>query len=58
MTAAMKHRFERQSFDLIRMSATKLVDDTREYRTFSRLVVPIRATATIAEMIAAKAGKA
>ena len=51
MSAAMKQRLERASYDLVRMS-TRLVDDTR-----IRLVVPVRtvATATIAEMLMAKA---
>ena len=52
MSASLRARAERAQINLIRLSASKLVDDTRV-----RLVVPLRqvvATATIAEIIAAK----
>ena len=50
MTAAMNYRINRSAIDLITMSTSRLIDDTRV-----RLVIPIRpATATIAEMLAAK----
>lgn len=51
MSARMKARYDAANLDLIRR-CTRLTDDTRV-----RLVVPIRvrATATIAECLAAKA---
>ena len=57
MRAARMHAIERSTYALIAMSTSRLIDDTRV-----RLVVPLKAqavfTATIAEIIAAKAGKA
>jgi hypothetical protein len=52
MTASMKSRADRATIDLIRMSASKLVDDTKIH-----LVTPLRppmkpATATIGECLA------
>ena len=54
MSASLRARQERAEYELVRRSTVALTDDTRVRLVVPLRVVPVVATATIAEIIAAR----